>query len=98
MIYYFNKMSPIKFKFPQNQELPWTLEYWDNNFEKARLLEQKSKVNAHDWESNRKVAPEDIACQVCKTQFSSIQDFVEHVERDREHFNQCDRYLLKEFV
>jgi len=35
MQYYFNKMSPIKFKYPQNKEFPWALEFWDNNFEKA---------------------------------------------------------------
>jgi len=36
---------------------------WDKDFEKAKIIEQKSKIDI-DWEG--KVTSEDIACQVCR--------------------------------
>jgi len=61
MQYYFNKMSPIKFKYPQNKEFPWALEFWDNNFEKAWEIEKKTKINI-DWEEGGLVTEDDRAC------------------------------------
>jgi len=57
--YYFNKWSPIGFKFPKNKPLPWCEDVWKDDFKVAKQMEEKSKINI-DWDSV--VKPEDVCC------------------------------------
>ena len=67
---------------------------WRNDFEKARSIEDKSKISI-DWKDQ--VTQADIACQVCEKEFETVEEFTNHVERDWDHYTMIDKYLLKDF-
>jgi len=90
--YYFTKDSHVKFKFPMGSKRDWCPDMWSNKFSEAR--EQESMTTSTiDWTH---ISPEDKFCTICDKQFESAADLVEHCDRDREHDELLQKFLLKE--
>jgi len=90
--YYFTKDSPVEFKFPMGGKKDWTAEMRANNFLLAKEHENETKEMI-DWSN---VPEEDKFCTICDIQFETAEDLVDHCERDRIHYENSERFELRE--
>lgn len=104
--YYLSKQSPVLFKFPMGVMEDWDADMRRNNFAKAYAREEEAKDKI-DWSG---VPYEDLVCTICMPpegqslpegrkvgrQFETMEEFCDHIERDREHLENYDKFLFKE--
>jgi hypothetical protein len=91
--YYFTKDSNILFKFPMGSTREWRRCMWQNQFAEALEQEAMTKSNI-DWSH---IQPEDLRCTICNISFNSVNELIEHCERDKTHLENVERFLLQNF-
>ncbi|CAI2359838.1 unnamed protein product [Moneuplotes crassus] len=104
--YYFTKTSPVLFKFPMGSTREWSPLLWKNNFAEAFAQDEIAQKEI-DWSN---VLPEDRTCFICPKKathepdevdkdlgrvFNTVDDYIYHIEADRDHLIRVEKFLLR---